>query len=53
MIENKFYTYKYDRAFKEVMLSKKNEELLATINRMNAEIDYLKALLKEKGDDSY
>lgn len=28
MIENKFYTCKYDRAFKEVMLSKKNEELL-------------------------
>ena len=28
MIINKFYTCKYDRAFKEVMLSKKNEELL-------------------------
>lgn len=45
---------KIDIANKAKTLSdKKNTELLATIDRMQTEIDYLKALLKEKGDDSY
>ena len=42
MIENKFYTCKYDRAFKEVMLSKKNEELLKWFLE-----DILKVKIKE------
>ncbi len=37
----------------QILSDKKNTELQATIDRMQAEINYLKALLKEKGDDSY